>query len=390
MELSNFVMRFDAERSGLIDAVRIALLTGRRETQRVTAELYKLNVYGKGAFFKPHVDTPHAPNMFGSLVIVFPSPHEGGELVIRHQGRTWTFSSAELLSGSTSSIAWIAFFSDVEHEVLPVLSGHRVTVTYNLYLSPNGPGTALPDGLTILQPPHANPSAIADALRAFLSNEKVLPQGGILGFGLRHVYPLPRTWDESDDDPLDVVERFLKGSDAALYQACEELGLNPRLRLIAEAGPNYIPVMLNRMVTYGDEPVSDDEEALLGDKDVQMYEDKEFQFADDDNRVEDDEDDHNGSEADKDDGDKDGDTSSIDSYEKQYGRRIPIYWVTKCEEGKSPGTSHQYVSYGNEASTSYLYVSVCLVAEVESPEKRKLVPMESDEGEEGSHEGGDE
>lgn len=33
--------------------------------------------------FKPHVDTSRGEDMFGSLVIVFPTPHEGGTFVLR-------------------------------------------------------------------------------------------------------------------------------------------------------------------------------------------------------------------------------------------------------------------------------------------------------------------
>lgn len=47
MDVENFVMRFDAERSGLIDVVRAGLLTGPREKKGIDVELYKLNVYGK-------------------------------------------------------------------------------------------------------------------------------------------------------------------------------------------------------------------------------------------------------------------------------------------------------------------------------------------------------
>ena len=31
-------------------------------------------------------------------------------------------------------IEWAAFYSDCEHEVMEVQSGHRVTLTYNLYV----------------------------------------------------------------------------------------------------------------------------------------------------------------------------------------------------------------------------------------------------------------
>ncbi|KAI0294544.1 hypothetical protein BC826DRAFT_1137333 [Russula brevipes] len=100
----------------------------------VKVELYKLNFYGQGAFFKPNVDTPRGKKMFGSLVLVFPTPHEGGALLARHRGTEWTFdSAAELSAAPPSSIGYAAFLSDVEHEVAPVLSGHRITLTYNLY-----------------------------------------------------------------------------------------------------------------------------------------------------------------------------------------------------------------------------------------------------------------
>src|SRR4051794_28936805 len=72
--------------------------------------------------------------MVGSLVIVFPSHHTGGILVMRHGGQGGEFDSGALLqSASSPSIGYAAFYSDVEHEVLPVTAGHRVTITYNLY-----------------------------------------------------------------------------------------------------------------------------------------------------------------------------------------------------------------------------------------------------------------
>ena len=44
----------------------------------VRAELYCLNIYGPGGFFRNHVDTPHASSMFGSLVICLPTDFTGG------------------------------------------------------------------------------------------------------------------------------------------------------------------------------------------------------------------------------------------------------------------------------------------------------------------------
>jgi hypothetical protein len=115
----------------------------------IVAELYKLNVNfqtcnylltflqiykGPHDKFKPHVDTPRAQNQFGSLVVCLPSAHTGGELVVRHDGREVQFD----WSKDSNAIQWAAFYSDCEHEVLPVTSGYRVTLTYNLYYNKNG------------------------------------------------------------------------------------------------------------------------------------------------------------------------------------------------------------------------------------------------------------
>jgi len=83
------------------------------------------------SFFKAHKDTPRAANMFGSLVIVFPTAHEGGALLLRKDEKEWTFDSAKAIAEAEQpAIAYIAFYSDTEHEVTKVESGYRVTITY--------------------------------------------------------------------------------------------------------------------------------------------------------------------------------------------------------------------------------------------------------------------
>ena len=58
----------------------------------VSLDRYKLNVYSKGGFFKPHVDTPSGNEMIGTLVLCLPSPHRGGELCVNHDGLQHAFS----------------------------------------------------------------------------------------------------------------------------------------------------------------------------------------------------------------------------------------------------------------------------------------------------------
>jgi len=66
-------------------------------------------------------------------------------------------------------------------------------------------------------------------LSELLSYKTFLPNGGLLGFGLFHEYPLAATG--SDNDELVRIAELLKGSDAAIMQACRALGLRCSLNV---------------------------------------------------------------------------------------------------------------------------------------------------------------
>jgi hypothetical protein len=99
----------------------------------IAAELYKVLVYEEGGFFLPHRDTEKAEGMFGTLVIVLPSMHRGGELLIRHAGREVT---VDLRNAEVSELTFAAFYADCAHEVQPITQGARVCLTYNLIQRP--------------------------------------------------------------------------------------------------------------------------------------------------------------------------------------------------------------------------------------------------------------
>jgi 2OG-Fe(II) oxygenase superfamily len=94
----------------------------------LTAELHSLLVYEEGQFFLPHQDSEKHDAMIATLVVMLPSEHTGGELVVHHLGDTTTYR------GSTTHVSLVAFYTDCRHEVLPVTSGHRIVLTYNLLL----------------------------------------------------------------------------------------------------------------------------------------------------------------------------------------------------------------------------------------------------------------
>jgi len=108
----------------------------------VRHELYKLLVYESGSFFAPHRDTEKTPDMFASMVVCLPSRHEGGTLVVEHEGE-----SVRIEFGGPDSefrTAYAAFYADCRHEITPVRSGYRVCLIYNLALDRAGPQPSAP------------------------------------------------------------------------------------------------------------------------------------------------------------------------------------------------------------------------------------------------------
>jgi hypothetical protein len=352
------------ERSGLLDTIRTELLEGHLDSKGVEAELYKLNVYGeflslssvvkqrpdifvytyficlgKGSFFKPHKDTPRGKNMFGSLVVVFPTPHEGGALILRHNGQEWTFDSGKILSQQPSpSIAYIAFYSNIEHEVTAITSGNRVTLTYNLYFK----SSAQQSAAQIAPTPRSNEDRFKSALSLLLQDSEFLPDGGKLGFGLQHQYPVgaPNTVSGSMTELLNC----LKGSDAIIRQVCQELSLQ---------------VSLN--VMYYDE---DSREVTMTAGVIDKR--------------------HDG-------GSEDGITEELRQYyngkwvkphgmftksapdDGYSGTDEEVWWVTEMTELTRVKTP--YIAYGNESTLDYIYGDICLIVSVGETKERATLAL---------------
>lgn len=176
------------------------------------AELYKLNVYSApSGKFKPHVDTPRSGSQLGSLVVLLPVDHEGGQLVVRNAGSTSTFDGSN--KKQKSSIKWAAFYSDCEHEVLEVTSGHRVTLTYNLYVT-RGVGHLAGHNSTL------NPTSLPlyTILKTALADKSWLGEGHVLAVWLTHSYA-----HTSKNDCF--LPDSLKGADMSLYETVRALNL---------------------------------------------------------------------------------------------------------------------------------------------------------------------
>ncbi|OCH89176.1 hypothetical protein OBBRIDRAFT_804895 [Obba rivulosa] len=98
-------------------------------------------------------------------------------------------------------VTYVAFFSEAEHEVMPVNTGYRVTITYGLDLQSNNRATNS-RARAVKHDTPTNELDICIALR------------GRLGFGLRRWYPIDIVHPEKNE--LKKPSKHLKGSDAAL------------------------------------------------------------------------------------------------------------------------------------------------------------------------------
>ncbi|MFM9963868.1 MAG: 2OG-Fe(II) oxygenase [Planctomycetaceae bacterium] len=132
LEPSQFALRNAEWKSSLaliVEAVRQEFGIA----QKVESQLYKLLVYEQGSFFAPHRDTEKAERMFATLVVCLPSKHEGGTLIVSHDGQTKRIDFGG--EASRFQMQYAAFYADCQHEITPVTSGYRVCLVYNLAIA---------------------------------------------------------------------------------------------------------------------------------------------------------------------------------------------------------------------------------------------------------------
>ena len=86
-------------------------------------------------------NTEKTEGMFGTLIIVLPSLHSGGEVVVRHAGREVVL---DLATTDVSQLNYAAFYDDCEHAVRPVADGNRLCLIYNSIQWPGDPNQQKP------------------------------------------------------------------------------------------------------------------------------------------------------------------------------------------------------------------------------------------------------
>ena len=178
-----------------LSAIVAKAAAGLGVAEPMVAEFYKLLVYREGDFFVSHRDTEKCPGMFATLVIVLPSIYTGGELAVRHQGREVTL---DMHCEEPSEAAFAAFYADCVHEVLPIASGSRLTLIYNLRRAACGPLPEAPDY-------RGEQDELAQLLHRWAAGDgapNALPE--------KLIYPLQHAYT-----PAELSFGALKGADAA-------------------------------------------------------------------------------------------------------------------------------------------------------------------------------
>ncbi len=196
----------------------------------VRAELYRVNIYGPGDFFKEHKDTPQTGSgHFGSLVFCLPTAFEGGALMIRDPyGKEvkfdWGSKYANMLTSSqqtgdldcNQNVEFVAFASDLTHWIEPITTGYRVTVTFHLFNDKLA-------GLSSIKLQNTNAFLEQVATdETFVQMQELMESKKLEG---SHVL-FPVSHDYSERSSNNIV---LKGSDAVLFDVLKHLGARPTI-----------------------------------------------------------------------------------------------------------------------------------------------------------------
>jgi len=235
------------------DALRTVRSDLGLEKQKLEARLYKLLLYETGDFFLPHRDGEKLDRMVATLVITLPSRHDGGELVVRHDGQEHVIDFA---AASRFQSQFACFYADCEHEIRPVRNGFRLALVYNVTLARSKKAIPAPKGSQSV-------AAVAGILRKWGQDaEKADPAK--LAVLLDHKY-----------SPAGLAYGTLKGHDRAradvLFAAARQTGCDASLCLVTHwvsgsAEDDYASGRYGRRRGYDDDYADDEDgEHVMGE-----------------------------------------------------------------------------------------------------------------------------
>ena len=219
LDSKNIFTSFQLSDTSILKEVRLLLTPGIRFFR---AKLQQMNIYtASTGGVKAHVPRPvksHA-KLLGTIIVCLPTQFVGGALVTRHNGQQVTYDWSSPAGEPAQKIQWAAVTSDVEHEILPVTKGYRVTLTYIISEDSWFPSYSEVDTCPIYM-----------YLKAVLGHPHFLRDGGTLGFACQHQYvlkDLKASYDMKEPDLSPLV-----GSDLMVVLVAKSLRLKVRVEFV--------------------------------------------------------------------------------------------------------------------------------------------------------------
>lgn len=165
---------------------------------------------------------------------------------------------------------------------------------------------------------------ITQTLDGLLHDPEFLPEGGLLGFGLRYQYPIKSSISSVKEQH---IEKALKGSDSAIFRLLLEKGLMPFLTAVYKDDSDGVSIMTDVLVEW----------ESTGDEAASWYLCEES-----------------------------GKVIEIHDPELNYGGHEvdePVTWVTKPIHTLNSYT-HVFACYGNEPMTDEVYADITLMVRI--------------------------
>ncbi|OJA11416.1 hypothetical protein AZE42_05746 [Rhizopogon vesiculosus] len=195
--------------------------------KRLQVKLYKLAIYGEGGHFNWHRDSTHSDAHHGTALLALNTEWEGGDFMLRHGGVEVSVDIHPTRTSGSRDLrpVIVAFYTDMEHKVMPVTKGVRVVLQYDVEVIGEVPPPAsiYDDGSRPLEDVTMRTQRLAtgDKVCSYLKPDKTSIQAvvdeiqelhnkgtNIVAFPLFHLYR-----------SASVKREYLKGNDSVLFDA---------------------------------------------------------------------------------------------------------------------------------------------------------------------------
>ncbi|KAF4957882.1 hypothetical protein FSARC_11146 [Fusarium sarcochroum] len=167
----------------------------------------KLTLYGPGSSIQQDKTPQKAKDACGTLVVCLPSGHQGADVQLSVDDETFSFSTATSSALDLSAVSWT---SGVDHQFTELLSGYRLTISYEIHSATSGKVSSGGAGQWTAR--------VAELLQAWPRNDHMFD---------KFLYKLD---DKNQEGPASFQE--LKGRDRAVCQVLDNVCAESKLYML--------------------------------------------------------------------------------------------------------------------------------------------------------------